>query len=37
MIINKLDQNIFKDAVEPVYDKLGYRELKEELLKQLGN
>ena len=35
MIINEVDQQLFKDAVEPVYDKLGYTELRKEILSLL--
>lgn len=37
MIINKIDKKIFASTIEPVYEKLGYKDLKEELIRQLGN
>lgn len=36
MTIHDVDKELFKKATDPVYDKLGYRELKNELYKELG-
>ena len=32
MIIHEVDQSVFKEAVEPVYEKLGYTELRDQIL-----
>ena len=36
MVFVQVDKTPFKKAVEPVYEKLGYTELKEQLVKELG-
>ncbi|MGI5174235.1 TRAP transporter substrate-binding protein DctP [Treponema sp. OMZ 840] len=36
MIVRDVDKTPFIEAVQPVYDKLNYRKLKDELFKQLG-
>lgn len=36
MIINEVDKDIFKEAVQPVYEKLGYTELREQIYEILG-
>ena len=37
LIINEdVDVQAFKDASDPVYAELGYAELREELMKQMG-
>jgi len=36
MIFREVDKTPFKNAIEPVYDKLGYSELRKEIFKELG-
>lgn len=36
MIISEPDVTPFKEAVEPVYEKLGYAELRAQLYKEIG-
>lgn len=36
MTIHELDNTPFKEAVEPVYEKLGYKELREQILAEAG-
>ena len=36
MTIHEVDNTPFKEAVEPVYDSLGYRDLRDQILTEAG-